>query len=71
MDAAIRIRKQSSSDVWLNLQVHDELVYVVPDEQVHEYKKIVMDEMHARPSWAPDLPLAAESAWGKSFGDAK
>lgn len=71
MDAAIRIRKQSSSDVWLNLQVHDELVYVVPDEQVHEYKKIVLDEMNRRPSWAPDLPLASEAAWGKSFGDAK
>jgi DNA polymerase len=72
MDAAVRIRKWADREgipVWLNLQVHDELVYVVPDELVELVDAKVMEEMNRRPSWAPDLPLDAESGTGGSFGD--
>jgi len=72
MDAAVRVRRaleRRALDVWLNLQVHDELVYVVPDALVEEVVELVMCEMCVRPSWAPELPLDAEAGVGQSFGD--
>ena len=72
MDAATRLRaKLAMYDVQLALQVHDELVYVVPEEVAAVCEKIALDEMSTRPSWAPTLPLAAEASYGKSYGDAK
>lgn len=67
MDAALRIQKRLT----LAMQVHDELVYVVPDHLVEEAKKIVLEEMRRRPSWAPNLPLEAEVGTGRSYGEAK
>ena len=74
MDAAVRIRKRLNTltdDVWLNLQVHDELVYIVPDDLTNVMKATVLEEMRVRPSWAPELPLDAEAGVGKSYGEAK
>lgn len=67
MDAALRIQKRLP----LGMQVHDELVYSVPIEQVESVKAFVLEEMRRRPSWAPDLPLEAEVGVGPSYGDAK
>jgi DNA polymerase family A len=72
MDAAVRIRLWADREgipIWLNLQVHDELVYVVPDELVEIVDAKVEEEMNRRPSWAPRLPLASEAGFGRSFGD--
>jgi hypothetical protein len=72
MDAAVRVRRRLEKlgiPVWLNLQVHDELVYVVPDAFVEMVTAIVMEEMNRRPKWAPDVPLDAEFGVGQSFGD--
>lgn len=72
MDAAIRIRRRTKHlNMWLNLQVHDELVYVVRDEHVEEAERIVMEEMRRRPEWGQDIPLDAESGVGPSYGDCK
>ena len=74
MDAAIRVRKRLAAltdDVQLNLQVHDELVYVVPEDLAEVVKATVLEEMRHRPSWAPDLPLDAEAGVGPSYGEAK
>ena len=72
MDAATRLRaKLAMYDVQLALQVHDELVYVVPEEVAKVCEQITLEEMSTRPSWAPTLPLAAEASYGKSYGDAK
>jgi DNA polymerase len=72
MDAATRLRsKLSTYDVQLALQVHDELVYVVPEEVAKVCEQITLEEMSVRPSWAPTLPLAAEASYGPSYGDAK
>jgi DNA polymerase len=72
MDAAVRLRKLFQPyGVQLALQVHDELVYVVPDDLAVVCKQITLEEMSRRPAWAPDLPLAAEADVGQSYGDAK
>lgn len=52
-------------------QAHDELVFLVPDADVDNAKKIIHEEMTRSPMWAPDLPLAAEVGVGQSYGDAK
>jgi DNA polymerase len=72
MDAGVRIQKRiAPMDLWLNLQCHDELVYLAPTEQVPELKKIVHHEMSQRPRWGQLLPLDAETGSGLSYGDAK
>ena len=72
MDAASRLRvKLAMYDVQLALQVHDELVYVVPEDIAKVCEQIALEEMSVRPGWAPTLPLAAEASYGKSYGDAK
>lgn len=53
------------------LQAHDELVYVVPEKRIAEYESGVLQIMKSPPSFAPDLPIDAESSWGLTYGDAK
>jgi DNA polymerase family A len=69
MDAAVRVRKRIGAE--LNLQVHDELVYVVPDAIAKSVQAIVYEEMCRRPSWGMDIPLDAEGDFGQAYGDAK
>lgn len=74
MDAALRVRKRFASlgtKLDLAMQVHDELVYVVPDELVAVCKQILLEEMSRRPSWASSLPLSAEADMGENYGEAK
>jgi DNA polymerase len=52
-------------------QSHDELAYVVRDEDVDKVKAIVVEELTRPPSWAPDLPLTASVSQGQSYGKAK
>lgn len=74
MDAAVRIRGRLkelglAKTVWLNLQVHDELIFVVEDELVSTVEDLMLQEMRVPPSWGTDIPLDAESGVGQSFGD--
>ena len=72
MDAGVRLRGIFAHyGIQLALQVHDELVFVVPTELADKCKRIALEEMSRRPAWAPTLPLSAEAGWGKSYGDAK
>ena len=76
MNAAIEVRRKLKTmglekDIWLNLQVHDELIYVVPDELAPVVKRLVLHEMCVRPTWGQTIPLAAEGAIGQSYGEAK
>ena len=67
MDCALRVQKQFK----LAMQVHDELVYVVPDSQVETCEALLRKEMCRPPTWAPDLPLAVDIGKGKTYGGAK
>jgi len=69
MDAAVRVRKRIGAQ--LHLQVHDELVYVVPDAIAASVKQVVYEEMCRRPQWGVGIPLDAEGDIGPSYGDAK
>lgn len=72
MDAAVRLRKPLSMlDVQLAGQVHDELIYIVPDDVTSVVKASVLKEMSTAPKWAEGLPLSAEAEIGPSYGDAK
>ena len=76
MDCAVKIRhriKALNYDkwIWLNLQAHDELVYVVPDELVHIMEHLLLEEMRKPPEWGSGIPLDAEIGIGASYGDVK
>jgi DNA polymerase len=53
------------------LQVHDEVVCVVPEEQADACKDYMVKVMSTPPKWAPDLPVACEADVGHNYGDAK
>jgi DNA polymerase len=57
------------------LQVHDELVYVVPERDADEALAALIDAMCRQPAWARwksyPVPLKAEGSYGRSYGDAK
>lgn len=69
MDAAVRVRKRIGAR--LQLQVHDELVYVVPEHLAQMTLDVVHEEMCRRPQWGVDIPLDAEGDIAPSYGDAK
>jgi len=53
------------------LQAHDELVFIVPLEDVANAKSIIYRELTRPPSWGLDIPLEAEVKSGPSYGDCK
>lgn len=69
-EAGVRIQ-QRIAPYRLAQQAHDEMAYVVKDEDVDSVVAICLEEMARVPAWAPGLPLAAEAGIGLSYGDAK
>jgi hypothetical protein len=53
------------------LSVHDEIVCCVKEENAEDALNFMVATMSVAPSWCPDLPLAAEGAIGRSYGEAK
>ena len=72
MDAAIRMKRALArlGEIRLALQVHDELVYIVPDDLVKIVEQMLLKELRWRPSWAPQLPLDAEVGHGQNYVEA-
>jgi DNA polymerase family A len=74
MNAAIRMKgalAKIDPDLRLNLQVHDELVYIVPDDLVNVVKQLLLSALRWRPDWAAALPLDAEVGSGQNYAEAK
>jgi len=72
MEAAMRIEKRlDRAGIELAHQVHDELIFVVPDRFAEVVQGIVLEEMRKAPAWLPQAPLAAEVGMGLSYGEAK
>lgn len=55
---------------WLRplLQIHDELVFELPEERLAEAVAFIQDCMDAKPFPELDVPLVAEASWGYDFG---
>jgi DNA polymerase len=68
MNAALRLNGLGYRFV---LQAHDELVFIVPDADVDNAKKIIYRELTRRPSWGSNIPLDAEVNSGPTYGDVK
>ncbi len=64
IDAAIRERKLASR---MTLQVHDELVFEVPESEVEEMRTLVQHQMEN--AHALSVPLVAEVGVGKNWRD--
>lgn len=58
---------------WLKplLQIHDELVFEVPEDKVNDAVRFIKECMEAKPFPEFDVPIVAEAAGGASFGDLK
>lgn len=53
------------------LQVHDEIVCIVPEAEAEAAEKKMLEVMSTPQGWYSTLPLAAEAGFGASYGDAK
>lgn len=53
------------------LQVHDELVWVIPNQLVDRCKIVIATEMCTPVGFLPELPIAVEVKHGRTYGDAK
>ena len=69
MEAARRVRQRSKGVLVPSHQVHDELVYLVPEAYAENVKEMVVEEMKRPVQWMPDVPLFAEGNIGDSYGD--
>lgn len=52
-------------------QVHDELVFIVPDQFVEHVKIALQGQMRLPPSWCSDLPLDCDIGSAQRYGDCK
>jgi len=65
-----RIVKGLPERPWLKpfLQIHDELVFELPEDKVYEAESFVKECMEAQPYPEFDVPIVAEAAVGTRFG---
>ncbi|MEN6451208.1 MAG: DNA polymerase I [Thermoguttaceae bacterium] len=61
-----RLRKERLSARML-LQIHDELIFEVPTDQLHPLAQLVTDEMTG--AWALDVPLKVDVTVGPNWGE--
>ncbi len=66
-DGMLRVNKQYP----VKGTVHDELIAVVPDEEVEHAKTWVLAQMTMEPKYLPGIPLAAEGGAHRRYGEAK
>lgn len=69
--AMARILKGLPEREWLKpvLQIHDELLFIVPEDRVREAAGFIRDCMEAQPFDEFDIPLKVEIAVGKNYGE--
>lgn len=48
-------------------QVHDEILVVAREDQAEQVYTRMGEIMSSPPAWAPDLPLASEGGWDRSY----
>jgi hypothetical protein len=68
-DNALTVQKVSGLDP--ALMVHDELVYVVPEDEAQPILDVVQKVMRTPPLWWPELVTWSEGDIADTYGDAK
>jgi DNA polymerase I-like protein with 3'-5' exonuclease and polymerase domains len=53
------------------LRVHDELVYVVPEDAAEEKLALMQSIMRTPPTWWPELVVWSEGGRGDTYGSCK
>jgi hypothetical protein len=53
------------------LRVHDELVYVVPEQDAERLLEALLGVMKTPPSWWPELVVSSKASLARTYGDAK
>jgi DNA polymerase len=74
IDSEIKARAREANDGKVRqivLSVHDEVVAIVPDEDVQWCTEVMERNMVRVLPWCSDIPLACESGSGLSYGEAK
>jgi DNA polymerase len=71
IDQHLRKKDKPSARHRVALTVHDEIVCVVPDSYAAECMNLMLEVMSFPPKWCEDLPVTAEAAYGKTYGDCK
>lgn len=68
--AVSRVLKGLPERMWIRpiLQIHDELVFEIPEEKINEAVSFIKKCMERKPFEAFDVPLIAEAAAGETFG---
>jgi DNA polymerase-1 len=68
-----RIVAGLSERQWLKplLQIHDELVFEVPEDKVNDAVRFIKECMEAKPFPEFDVPIVAEASVGRNFGEMK
>lgn len=69
MEHASEIRRETGYRPKLN--VHDELIYIVPESEAQQFLDYGVGVMHTGPDWTEGLPIAAEGSMGNNYGECK
>jgi hypothetical protein len=67
-EVAMRVKQLTDGELLPCHQIHDELLYCVPEKLGEQVKRLVVKEMSKSPAWLPDAPLAAEGKIGATYG---
>lgn len=68
-DAALEFYRLTG--LYFKLRVHDELVYVFPDDQAQELLDLLQSLLRTPPKWWPELVVWSEGDIADRYGDAK
>lgn len=68
-DNMIEVRRQT--EYWPVHTVHDELIYIAPDDEAGELLDTVQAVMRTPPIWWPELVTYSEGSVGDNYGEAK
>ena len=70
-ETAMRVKKLTDGELLPCHQIHDELLYCIPETMGEKVRKLVVQEMSRSPAWLPDAPLSAEGHIGETYGGTK
>lgn len=68
-DNMLEVRQQT--EYWPVHTVHDELIYIVPEDQAQVMLDTVQAVMRTPPVWWPELVTWSEGSFGDNYGEAK